>query len=378
MKSRKVGVRTFFNAKSNFREHYILGKELGKGTFAEVRRCVDKVTNRPWAVKVINFAEMNDKDIDALEQEVSILRRLKHRHICVLREVFHDKDMFYMVMEEMRGGELFDRIVQKEFYCESEAAKVVREICSALAFCHEQGIAHRDLKPENVLYTTSDEDSEVKVADFGLATILSKDKLMCTAVGTPDYVAPEVLEQKPYTTQVDMWSLGVIAYILLCGYPPFDAEDGAAALYAAIQRCEVDYTGEEWDLVSPEGVAFVQSLLTRDPRARLTATQVMSHPWTMQTEPAITDSCSSVDLSPTRAQLARTVVARRRLKAAMKAVLNIALMRKMVKQSKQSKLSELAKLGPTSKMISTSARVHPEPNAAAAATTRKRNKCVLC
>jgi len=331
---------------------------------------------------------MEDNEIKALEKEISILRKLKHRNICMLREVFQDRDMLYMIMEELTGGELFDRIVQKEFYSESEAAKVIREICSALAFCHKHGIAHRDLKPENILYASNDEDSEVKVADFGLADILPKNKLLQTPCGTPEYVAPEILHKQPYSTQVDMWGLGIIAYILLCGYPPFEG-DTQEELYRAIRGCKAAYTGKEWDFVSAEGTQFVQSLLHSDPKTRLTAAQVMQHKWLERTEPTLSSKYPSEDLHATRARLAKTM-ARRRLKGAMKAVLNIALMRKM------------AKLGPISQMkaagsaaTSTAASAHTtsdhatstkttksnavEPDSTTGTpTTKKKSKCIVC
>merc|ERR1712167_417935 len=132
------------------------------------------------------------------------------------------------VMEEMKGGELFDRIIEKERYSESEAAKVVADVGRALIYCHSIGVAHRDLKPENILYATKEDDSVVKVADFGLAKISEQNTLMQTACGTPEYVAPEVLKRQAYDSQVDMWSLGVITYILLCGYPPFSNDNTRA------------------------------------------------------------------------------------------------------------------------------------------------------
>ena len=159
---------------------------------------------------------------------MSILRSLKHPHIVELREVFDTKKTFYMVMELMSGGELFERIVSKSKYSEREASDVARKIASALKFCHDQNVVHRDLKPENLLYTDTTEAAEIKIADFGFAKLIAADKVMATACGTPGYVAPEVLNNEPYTSKVDMWSLGVIIYILLCGFPPFYDENNAA------------------------------------------------------------------------------------------------------------------------------------------------------
>lgn len=354
--SRKVGVRTFFNARCNFTSHYKLGKTLGKGSFAVTKRCVDKVTDKAWAAKVMNFGKMDDDDLQALEQEVSILRGLKHPNICGLREVFQDKDMFYMVMEEMKGGELFDRIVEKEYYTETEAAKVIREVCSALAYCHKKGVTHRDLKPENILYATTDADSEVQVADFGLAAIVSNDTLMRTACGTPEYVAPEVLRKQPYTTQVDMWSVGVITYILLCGYPPFEDEN-TRQLYNSIKTCDVDYAGEGWDFVSAQGIKFVKSLIAPNPKLRLTAAKVLEHPWIVERVEAPSTS-KVVKLDGAKHKL-KAFLARRRLKAAMRAVLNIAVMRKKTGASSRKKKGAAA-------------------SASAGGPSAKKKGCILC
>jgi serine/threonine protein kinase len=153
---------------------------------------------------------------------------LKHPHIVELREVFDTKKTFYMVMEFMSGGELFERIVSKSKYSEREASDVTKKIASALKFCHDKNVVHRDLKPENLLYTDHTEAADIKIADFGFAKLIASDKVMATACGTPGYVAPEVLNNEPYTSKVDTWSLGVIIYILLCGFPPFYDENNAA------------------------------------------------------------------------------------------------------------------------------------------------------
>ena len=153
---------------------------------------------------------------------------MKHPHIVELREVFDTKKTFYMVMEFMSGGELFERIVSKSKYSEREASDVTKKIASALKFCHDKNVVHRDLKPENLLYTDHTEAADIKIADFGFAKLIAADKVMATACGTPGYVAPEVLNNEPYTSKVDTWSLGVIIYILLCGFPPFYDENNAA------------------------------------------------------------------------------------------------------------------------------------------------------
>lgn len=179
-----------------------------------MKSAISKADNSHWAVKCIDKASLTAEDEEALRVEVEVLQLVHHPNIVQLREVFDCQKTFYMVMEEMSGGELFDRIVEKEKYSEKEASNVVKKLAAALLYCHNQGIAHRDLKPENLLYQSTSEDAEIKIADFGLAKLIKGDSLMQTACGTPGYVAPEILEGRPYGAEVDLWSLGVITYIL--------------------------------------------------------------------------------------------------------------------------------------------------------------------
>jgi calcium/calmodulin-dependent protein kinase I len=183
-----------------------------------------------------------------------------------------------MVMELMTGGELFDRIVERGKYSEAQAVGVVRKITDALAYCHARGVVHRDLKPENLLYTDATDAAEIKVADFGLAKMIQESGFMSTACGTPGYVAPEVLESKPYTEKVDCWSVGVILYILLCGFPPFYDENNAK-LFAQIKAAAYDFPSPYWDGVSKQAKDLISKLLVVEPTQRLSATQILAHPW---------------------------------------------------------------------------------------------------
>merc|ERR1719183_1943237 len=232
-----------------------------------------------WPAQIMDKKSMTKEDEIGVEQEVTIMGKINHPGIVKLREVFDTKHKFYMVLELMLGGELFDRIVEKEKYTENEAVGVAISVCSALQYCHDRGIVHRDLKPENLLYSTKDDDATVKIADFGLAKLLSEESLMMhTACGTPGYVAPEVLCGGGYTEAVDMWSMGVIIYILLCGFPPF-YEENNAALFATIKACSFDYPSPYWDVVSPEARDLINHLLVKEPSRRLNASQVLKHKW---------------------------------------------------------------------------------------------------
>ena len=181
-------------------------------------------------------------------------------------------------MELVTGGELFDRIVEKGSYSERDAAYVIMKITSAVKYLHDRGIVHRDLKPENLLYATESLESEIKLADFGLSTLVSEEDMLRTACGTPGYVAPEVLKNKGYTKAVDMWSIGVIMYILLCGFPPF-YEENTAQLFEQIMAGRYDFPDPYWTNISPSAKELIQKLLVVDAEGRYTADQVLAHPW---------------------------------------------------------------------------------------------------
>ncbi|XP_029457004.1 calcium/calmodulin-dependent protein kinase type 1 isoform X4 [Rhinatrema bivittatum] len=176
------------------------------------------------------------------------------------------------------GGELFDRIVEKGFYTEKDASQLIKQILDAVKYLHDMGIVHRDLKPENLLYYSLDEDSTIMISDFGLSKIEGSGSVMSTACGTPGYVAPEVLAQKPYSKAVDCWSIGVIAYILLCGYPPF-YEENDAKLFEQILKAEYEFDSPYWDDISESAKDFIQHLMEKDPSKRYTCDQALQHPW---------------------------------------------------------------------------------------------------
>jgi calcium/calmodulin-dependent protein kinase I len=267
-----------FFKKDDCLKHYKMGKTLGTGSFATVKKATHKSEGGVWAIKCINKANLAADDEEALQTEVNIMNQVSHPNIITLKEVYDTPKTFYMVIEIMSGGELFDRIVEKEKYGEEEARAVIKKVASALAYCHEQGIVHRDLKPENLLLSSAEDDAEIKIADFGLAKLLKQETLMQTACGTPGYVAPEILEGSSYDSSVDVWSLGVITYIILCGFPPFYDENNAQ-LFAAIKSGSFDYPSPYWDPVSDEAKDLINKMLVVDPSARLTCNQVLEHPW---------------------------------------------------------------------------------------------------
>lgn len=230
-------------------------------------------------------------------REIKIMQKLDHPNVLKLFEYFIDEKDVYLVTEICKGGELFDRIVAREFYPEPEAAVIFEQICRAVNYIHSQGIAHRDIKPENFLFESKDEEAALKIIDFGLSKILEKgerssdginttgggrrQKLaqlgkMNTKAGTPCYISPEVLTGN-YSIDCDMWSVGCMLYILLCGYPPFEGEDDYE-LCQSILKGKVEFDGEEWDSVSKDAKNLINSLICK-PEKRLTAEEALQHKW---------------------------------------------------------------------------------------------------
>uniref|UniRef100_A0A4W3JC76 Calcium/calmodulin-dependent protein kinase Ia n=1 Tax=Callorhinchus milii TaxID=7868 RepID=A0A4W3JC76_CALMI len=180
--------------------------------------------------------------------------------------------------DRVAGGELFDRIVERGCYTERDASQLISQILHAVHYLHQLGIVHRDLKPENLLYCGQEEDSPIMISDFGLSKLEDKGSVMSTACGTPGYVAPEVLAQKPYGKAVDCWSIGVISYILLCGYPPF-YDDNDAKLFEQIVKAEYEFDSPYWDDISDSAKDFIQHLMDKEPQRRYTCDQALEHPW---------------------------------------------------------------------------------------------------
>ncbi|XP_018312660.1 calcium/calmodulin-dependent protein kinase type 1 isoform X2 [Mycetomoellerius zeteki] len=258
-------------------DKYILKDLLGTGAFSEVRLAESKEKpGQMFAVKIIDKKALKGKE-DSLENEIKVLRRLTHPNIVQLLETFEDKHKVYLVMELVTGGELFDRIVEKGSYTEKDASGLIRQVLEAVDYMHEQGVVHRDLKPENLLYYSPDEDSKIMISDFGLSK-MEDSGIMATACGTPGYVAPEVLAQKPYGKAVDVWSIGVISYILLCGYPPFYDENDAN-LFAQILKGEFEFDSPYWDDISASAKDFIGKLMCVNVEERYTCKQALAHPW---------------------------------------------------------------------------------------------------
>mmetsp|Transcript_21563 Transcript_21563/g.45519 ORF Transcript_21563/g.45519 Transcript_21563/m.45519 type:complete len:317 (+) Transcript_21563:205-1155(+) len=256
-----------------------IGKELGSGHFAKVKLGEHVTTGKLCAVKIIK--KMSGSKATLIKTEVDILKKVSHPYIVKCYDVIDDpaSNKLYLFMELMQGGELFDRIVDKGHFTEQDAMDVTIKLVDAINYLHSLGIAHRDLKPENMLMTDCSAQAEVKLTDFGLSKFFDEQSaVMQTPCGTPGYIAPEVLRMKGYGKECDVWSLGVIIYILLCGFPPFYAENDAQ-LYEKIKKGEYEFLRPYWDPISDLAKDLIRKMLTVDPAKRITCAEALQHPW---------------------------------------------------------------------------------------------------
>lgn len=264
---------------NEFKRSYELKEELGNGSFATVKKCVHKSSGKEYAAKIIKKSTLNEEEIETVHAEASIMREIEHPHVVHLFDMFESKGKVYMVLELLTGGELFDRIVQKQSFNEKEASSLLYSLVEAIDYLHSKNVVHRDLKPENIIYATRDDDAPVKITDFGLASLRpNPETKMTTACGTPGYVAPEVLKGKDYGKEVDIWSLGVILFILLCGYPPFYHQN-TEELYKNIKKGKYSFNEKYWGHISADAKHLVKRMLTVEPRERITCHQILEHPW---------------------------------------------------------------------------------------------------
>nr|XP_043628740.1 CDPK-related kinase 6-like [Erigeron canadensis] len=280
-----------FGYSKNFGSKYELGKEVGRGHFGHTcwAKCKKgPLKNHPVAVKIISKSKMTTAiSIEDVRREVKLLKGLSgHQHMVQFHEAFEDDQSVYIVMELCEGGELLDRILARGGrYTENDAKSIVVQILSVASFCHLQGVVHRDLKPENFLFSTRDEESPMKVIDFGLSDFARPDQRLNDIVGSAYYVAPEVLHRS-YNVEADIWSIGVITYILLCGSRPFFART-ESGIFRSVLRADPNLNDSPWPSVTPEAKDFVKRLLNKDHRKRMTASQALTHPWLRDEDRAV-------------------------------------------------------------------------------------------
>lgn len=327
---------------------WLLKEKIGEGGYATVRLAHRKnplpghppPENKLSAIKIIakNSDIYNEKMVS---REVFSFRLLDmaggHENIVELYEVCEDDHYVYLVMELLQGGELFTSIAERGQYTERDAANLVVSMLAGLAFCHRLNLAHRDVKPENFVFTElNGDDADVKLTDFGIAHYSEDPSALCkTLCGTPLYVAPEVLLRQPYGPQADLWSLGVIVFIMLVGYPPFDDND-LVQLVKKIKYRPVKFDGSEWMLISKEGKQFLSNLLDKDSSNRMTAQQALEHDWLRDNCQAATKNVLMVAQSNIK-----SFVNRKRWKAAIQGVKAMNRIQRMVELSREGMIDDL-------------------------------------
>ncbi|KAL9091627.1 MAG: hypothetical protein Q9165_004703 [Trypethelium subeluteriae] len=287
---------------SAFKQKYQILEQLGKGHFATVFLCIEKDSGHRFAVKKFEkrSGPSERSKVDGLQQEVAVLMGVSHPSVLCLKDTFDENDGFYLVLELAPEGELFNWIVMKQKLTEAETRKVFVQLFQGIKYMHERNIVHRDIKPENILLT--DKDLNVKLADFGLAKIIGEESFTTTLCGTPSYVAPEILEQsnhRRYTRAVDVWSLGVVLYICLCGFPPFSDElysaENPYTLSQQIKAGRFDYPSPYWDSVGDAALDLIDRMLTVDVEQRISIDDCLEHPWTVGSELATLNPTDSTD-----------------------------------------------------------------------------------
>ncbi|XP_056883541.1 LOW QUALITY PROTEIN: serine/threonine-protein kinase DCLK2-like [Takifugu flavidus] len=275
-------------------EKYQIGKVIGDGNFAVVKECVERSTGQEYALKIIDKARCCGKE-HLIENEVAVLRRVRHPSIIQLIEVDETPSQLFLVMELVKGGDLFDAITSSTKYSERDASAMVFNLAGAIKYLHRMNIVHRDIKPENLLVCEyPDGTKSLKLGDFGLATVVEGP--LYTVCGTPTYVAPEIIAETGYGLKVDIWAAGVITYILLCGFPPFRSENNVQEeLFDQILRGKLEFPSPDWDAISLPAKMLISQMLQVNVDSRFTAEEVLSHPWVTDEAPVDSNTVSNPD-----------------------------------------------------------------------------------
>ncbi|KAH9624233.1 hypothetical protein KSS87_004976 [Heliosperma pusillum] len=297
---------TILDAKetSRLKDRYVLGEQLGWGQFGVIRACADKFSGEMLACKSIAKDRLvTQDDVRSIKLEIEIMSRLSgHPNVVDLKAVYEEEDSVHLVMELCAGGELFHQLEKNGRYSEIQAKTLFRHLMQVVLYCHDNGVVHRDLKPENILLATRASSSPIKLADFGLATYITPGQSLHGTVGSPFYIAPEVLSGG-YTQAADVWSAGVILYILLSGMPPFWGKT-KSKIFDAVRAADLRFPSEPWDHISKSAKELIRKMLCIDPLKRLTAQQVLAQSW-MEEVPTANEDVYEQDVSCSGALEAR-------------------------------------------------------------------------
>ncbi|KAI9539624.1 Serine/threonine-protein kinase 17A [Dissostichus eleginoides] len=259
----------------------LVGKELGRGKFAVVKKCIEKATGRQCAAKFLRKRRKGqDCRMDILN-EIAVLESAKaNPYVVALYEVYETNNEIILVLECAAGGEIFDQCVadNDDAFTENDVIRLAKQILNGVAFLHRNNVVHLDLKPQNILLTCARPLGDIRIVDFGLSRRMDKKTEVREILGTPEYVAPEILSYEPISTATDMWSIGVLTYVMLTGESPFLGEEKQAT-FLNISQVNVDYSQDTFDGISSQAVDFIKSLLVKNPRKRATAEECLTHPW---------------------------------------------------------------------------------------------------
>ena len=264
---------------SNLNDIYDIKDTLGCGKFATVKLGINKQTEEKVAIKTMSKYDMSPFDLEQVQTEIEILKIANHPHIIRLYDVFENLYYIYIIMEYCEGGDLFSYLERRQFKLpERTAAVIIEQLATAIYYLHEYGIVHRDIKPENILMVNDSDKPDIKLVDFGLGKILAPNEMCYEAFGTLSYVAPEVLQEKKYNKSVDLWSLGVITYLLLTGFLPFDGDSPQDIVRQTIEE-PVPFPEKVWNGISSDAKCFVENLLNKEPDKRMDIKKVLDHKW---------------------------------------------------------------------------------------------------
>lgn len=265
-----------------FTDHYsIVGKELGRGKFAVVKKCVELLTGKEYAAKFLRKRRKGEDCRSDIINEIAILEMARFSpYVVDLHEVFETNSEIILVMEYAAGGEIFNQCVadQDDAFTEKDVVRLIRQILQGVLYLHRNNVVHLDLKPQNILLTSSKPLGDIRIVDFGLSRQVDSIKEVREILGTPEYVAPEVLSYEPISTATDMWSIGVLTYVMLTGVSPF-LGDTKQETFLNISQVDIQYSQEEFEGISDEAINFIQSLLINNPRKRARADQCLKHAW---------------------------------------------------------------------------------------------------
>ncbi|XP_030254906.1 serine/threonine-protein kinase 17A [Sparus aurata] len=282
-----------------FTDHYTIipGRELGRGKFAVVRKCVEKCSGQEYAAKFMRKRRKGQDCRTEIIHEIAVLElATASRRVVNLHQVYEMASEMVLVLEFAAGGEIFNQCVsdrEDEAFSEGDVKRLMRQILEGVSFLHQNNVVHLDLKPQNILLTSCSPLGDIKIVDFGLSRMVSSHRELREIMGTPEYVAPEILNYEPISTATDMWSIGVLAYVMLTGISPFLGEDKQET-FLNISQLNVSYSEEELQQLDPAALCFIQTLLRKQPQDRATAEQCLQHPWLQASEPQETQTAEEI------------------------------------------------------------------------------------